>query len=738
MKKLLTVLLSSLIVISGFMINVSAEEPNGTEWMISKNKTATELDENKQSVVTLSLPSSEEELVSDVLFVLDGSSCENEAKKAFENELNKLYQSVKEKGATVNVGLVLYKGTNRAVDFVRLDDAGIVTLLNEVEIGPDNEAKDKGGNMEGALITAEKMLQSSSASNNRKYMINISDGILYTWDENGVNYGAAYQFDSGKSDGSDVYYASNTASEAWWDGCGTYSFHPANDDWSSYLFSDEMETWINNTRTNCSTPFTRDLVKLREDGIYCHPDQNSYEEGYASTIDIALHDALEKYIQLNDKYKCYSIDLANSQYGDSFMKHLAKLSGHEGFDIGDIEKEVMYLVDKDSYVKDVMGKDFDFVNDLKLMSLKRNGIELDKEYIGENAYGFGKVGTEYQYEVNYDPVDDAFVWKINVPVCNFEPVEFSYSVKLLTEFDPGEYVLPTNEFAVLTPVDTYGRTGDNEYFPVPEVKYVVKKDDPVPVPPAPDPEDPTPTPPATPTPTPRPTPTPEPKPAPVPDPKPDIEPVVEKEEVIIVDDVTPMTDGGEGAKAWALLNLICTVVTLILGVVTIMMKTKGDDAEYDEDEIREIENHEEEDEREPYIRRKWPKFTDILVFVIGAIVFILTEDMRLPMVWTDKFTIIHIVLLILSVIFTVFGIWKLDNTAYIEFNLMGGIGVIDDIKGVGEEDIQYKFPSIIPFKEGYTFVGWNSEEDGSGDLITSLPEKFERGLTTYYAQYKLN
>ena len=43
-------------------------------WQISKSKTATNLDKNYQSEVTLSLPAAQEQLESDVVFVLDKST----------------------------------------------------------------------------------------------------------------------------------------------------------------------------------------------------------------------------------------------------------------------------------------------------------------------------------------------------------------------------------------------------------------------------------------------------------------------------------------------------------------------------------------------------------------------------------------------------------------------------------------------------------------------------------------
>lgn len=50
------------------------------KWDIPKSKTATNLDANYESEVTLSLTSAEEQLETDVVFVLDESSCNDAGK----------------------------------------------------------------------------------------------------------------------------------------------------------------------------------------------------------------------------------------------------------------------------------------------------------------------------------------------------------------------------------------------------------------------------------------------------------------------------------------------------------------------------------------------------------------------------------------------------------------------------------------------------------------------------------
>lgn len=56
------------------LIPVEPEDPTLPDWEFSKSKTATNLDGNYKSQVTLSLPAAQETLASDVVFVLDKST----------------------------------------------------------------------------------------------------------------------------------------------------------------------------------------------------------------------------------------------------------------------------------------------------------------------------------------------------------------------------------------------------------------------------------------------------------------------------------------------------------------------------------------------------------------------------------------------------------------------------------------------------------------------------------------
>lgn len=143
---------------------------------------------------------------------------------------------------------------------------------------------------------------------------------------------------------------------------------------------------------------------------------------------------------------------------------------------------------------------FDFVNDAANLTMTVGGETLKTTKIDDTSYGFGELRDgEYPYVLTYhangreDVKDEHFVWQINVPVSNFEPVTLTYTVKLTNpKTEPGTYGqydkdgsqgyngLYTNNSATLYPVDSNGTAGEPEEFLKPTVSYTVKKPEPSP------------------------------------------------------------------------------------------------------------------------------------------------------------------------------------------------------------------------------------------------------------------
>ena len=98
------------------------EPSEPVDWETSKSKTATNLDENYESQVTLSLPAKDEQLVSDVVFVLDKSTSTDIEAEAL-TMLDNLQKQIADTNAKVKVGVVIFnKEANRVLELTELTE----------------------------------------------------------------------------------------------------------------------------------------------------------------------------------------------------------------------------------------------------------------------------------------------------------------------------------------------------------------------------------------------------------------------------------------------------------------------------------------------------------------------------------------------------------------------------------------------------------------------------------------
>ena len=134
-------------------------------------------------------------------------------------------------------------------------------------------------------------------------------------------------------------------------------------------------------------------------------------------------------------------------------------------------------------------------------------------------------------------------------------------------------------------------------------------------------------------------PTPNPIVDPTPDPLPEIEdePVVEPAEEVVeepVEIIEPeVTPEVGNSSAWALVNLICVAASAIGTLALIISKSKKEEDEEEENEKR---------------RKGGYKILAALATVASIVAFILTEDMTAPMVMVDKWTLLMVVLFIIT------------------------------------------------------------------------------------------
>ena len=504
---------------------------NPTDWEHSKSKTATNLDANYQSQVTLSLPSSEYQLASDVVFVLDKSTSGNVKDDAIKM-LESLKSDIEENGAKVNVGIVIF---NQAAS--RFGWYDLITEYDQIIEIFNKEIKD-GTNLNAGLLAAKEMLEEhTDVDPNRKHMILVSDGISYYYCE-GTNYQQGYTIASlnGGDDGEGSRNCTpNSNLSAWGIKYGTYG---ADNEGFSYI--PDWSQWESGMPALLSSDYTKYQYQVGSPDIPTEADSPKAvpfkeRKNYPINVDISLYNSLKLYRDLASKYHCYAVlDGTTNKYtfGTPFMEYMAGetfvgSSSQEKF--LNIKNDIFYLVDEGSSIVDVIGEgidnagneyDFKFIDEADKLTLKV-GNEVLPIHEENGYYGFGEKLTSgdyaghYPYELTYYPegmgtrslevAGELFRWDINVPVSNFAPVQLTYTVQLTNpqtadgtygQYDADgseEYAgLYTNKMAILYPVDSNGVEGEQEAFQKPTVSYSISNGKPV-DPPV-DPEDPTPRP----------------------------------------------------------------------------------------------------------------------------------------------------------------------------------------------------------------------------------------------------
>lgn len=491
--------------------NTAAESP---VWQHSKSKTATNLDKDYTSEITLSLPSGEEQLTTEVCFVLDKSSFSDTQEPAMKL-LSELKDAVSTSGAKVQVDIVEFNRT--AHDHGSYD---LATQYDEIEAA--FEKQNSGGtNMHAGLLLAQEILaRNTSIPDSRKYMILVSDGDSYLYCKNG-DYTKAYSrsFISVESGGAATAYG-GYYDESWYAPSAGYEDpqsgkknvkRPATSsqsDWEAYLNDVAAR---NQESSGDSYDFewkyydnawaSKSAAEIKADGFVNQPAVPRS----ASNLDMGFLNAASVYHTLAAKYYCYSMAAPSWNTADgghsAFMNYL---DNGAVTDFESIKNEIVYYLGAGSTVEDYMGYTDDYNFDLAdpekmtVVVEQPNGgtVPYDAVKIGDNKYGFGPQLSDgnYTYEVTYVPgdkkADEHIVWTINTNVSNFSRVNLRYKVKLTNpKTEPGTYGeydpagtkskagLYTNSRAVLHPVASNGTVGASEEFSKPTVSYTVTKSD---------------------------------------------------------------------------------------------------------------------------------------------------------------------------------------------------------------------------------------------------------------------
>ena len=472
---MLTLLLTTAVVAWGTVPTDGEVTPSLVN--VSRSKTATVLDKDYRSTVTLSLPSAEEKLASDVVFVLDKSTSAELEDKALAL-LTDLKKEVRERGVMVKVGVVIFnQAANVAFPLTELTEGNYATIADAIR-----ETISNGSNTHAGLLAGKKMLDGDTAVEpHRKHLIFVSDGVTYQFckeDDHTTPYTRSFD-GSLNSDGPNQC---GTLSElnVQYEGVETSIPKGSIDNWMSDI-AGRMET--DNDNENWDYQYTGQAPT--DDSKLLQKNEN------VSNVEKALHLTESTYKAMQERgYQCHAVLARETrQWGTAFMNRLA---GGRAVAFNSIQHKVLYAVDKGSAVADTVGKSFDLVPGTFCLTV--GGQELQYEQYGNVTY-FGGDQNErnYRFKIEYDGAADSFTWEINEPVSNFAPVKLSYTVKLagtpaagthgVMDLNGDSYVddttthvdvskaLYTNESAILTPVATDGEQGEALEFPKPSVSY---------------------------------------------------------------------------------------------------------------------------------------------------------------------------------------------------------------------------------------------------------------------------
>lgn len=448
-------------------------------------KTATELDENLETNVTLSFPGKRETEPADVVFVLDKSGAS--AQKDIYNQAKSFLEEVKAKaqadGLDIRVGVVLFEKAGN----IKQQLTDVVTGYDDI-LAAMNSSLSSGTNMDAGLLAAKSMLDADAAVKaENKHVILISDGATYLYCKNG-DYTKPYTRSFGSVEGGKNFmggvwewqsreYNTNNAWKKFSDG-------------SNFIFSQAMTS---------PQKLGEYLAYYRDQ--YQNSDKNWAQYDYEYTVEAAAtgttnpipidvnapcnidvaywstDDTFQSMVKAGYDMNVYYKNKADFN-GQVFLEYLARNSNNGQLNT-DFDKLKAKLIDKiaaGSTVEDTIGNNFDFVNDASKISLNAAGEDLAPEKIDETTYGFGKrADGTYRFTLKYTAGEnEKLVFALNEAAVPAKPVVLTYSEVLVNKpTEAGTHSLKVNESATLYPVDGNGDKGTASDFPVPTVSYTV-------------------------------------------------------------------------------------------------------------------------------------------------------------------------------------------------------------------------------------------------------------------------
>ena len=471
LKKRIGAALTALALVSAMVPGAMAAGSNG----VTQDKTATALNEAKNTTVSLEIGATEEHPVSDVVFVLDKSTSVD-VKDAAENMLDELMNRVNPDESTINVGVVVFNN-NASNEGYCLE----LTELNDNSYAQVQEIFGKslssGTNIEAGIRAGMAMLAGDTGTKTEnKHLVLVTDGVTYLWGT-GAPKTTFSELGNSIATGTDYlntdYHYRDTNWDAYRNAKQWMSDNAAGiqADVAEY----EVDCQFNGTSivTNLRKDSGTNFIPAGEDHPYTALEIATYKAGQA------WEDAYEAGYQLY----AYADQKYTDQYpwGPNFIAGLYTIGGVSGPVPSDttgmfdgVKNSILYEIQSGT-VTDEIGEYFNWVG-MDTVKLTVGGVE-QTGTVDDNTMTFGE-----NYSVTYNPDTESFTWDINVPVETGKGLKLTYDLALdtaLVESNPpaNPAAVPTNESAKLDYESSDGEDNDTLYFPVPTVSLQDKTSD---------------------------------------------------------------------------------------------------------------------------------------------------------------------------------------------------------------------------------------------------------------------
>lgn len=467
--------------------------------ILQSTKTASELNEQRETTVQLAFPGVRDVLPTDIVFVLDksGASAQEDINKQAKEFLENVKNQAQAKGLNIKVGVVLF---NR-VGNIKCQLTDLVTGYNDILKGI-NSSVSMGTNMHAGLLAAKDMLDKDTAVlPENKHVVLISDGATYLYCNND-DYTKAYTRSFGDpkkqtnpKTGQPYANGGDKKGGIWeiW----SREYNTPNDwkkfgDGSNFIFSQAMKSpeklkeYLDYYREQ-----DKDTIKNWSQYEYEYTFGSAYfgtgrkttpiDINAPANIDVAFWKTDDTFQAMaKSKYNMYVYFKNAADFdGTVFLEYMARNTnkGKLHTDFKNLEKKVVDRIAAGSYIEDVIGASFDFIDDPDKISLTVGNETLTASKAGNGTYLFGRdANGNPRFKLEHKNNPERLIISINETIYPASPVTLTYHEKLTNPpKEPGNYDLKVNEKAILYPKDSDGNSGTPIEFPVPTVKFKVDK-----------------------------------------------------------------------------------------------------------------------------------------------------------------------------------------------------------------------------------------------------------------------